>query len=265
MDFRRENDDLSSALCGSQSFGSAPSLYGSQSFCGSSTGSFSSVSSARDPFTPTSGRSTPYQRPGSTDLQLSICTDGLGLDMTPPPSAGSGYFSMNGMETGSFDCMPDGLPVAPYGFTTPLEMPVRPVLGVMTPPGVLEMLPYDTFNPAVLMPTSQPEMWGQHQVDSPVDYFAIKPDPLPLLSGPMRRLQVEEVQQKGKLLQRQMLGSHRRAPRSRTAGLVSTTPKMMSESGIAIHVEKPPVFSCPFPGCGKKFRRAEHLKRHVQQ
>ncbi|KAI3327848.1 hypothetical protein HD806DRAFT_484163 [Xylariaceae sp. AK1471] len=67
----------------------------SQSLPCSSSGSFSSASTAsssQDPFTPTSGRSTPGLQPILMDHDNVVCGTSTSFGLTPPASAFSGYF-----------------------------------------------------------------------------------------------------------------------------------------------------------------------------
>jgi hypothetical protein len=63
--------------------------------CLATSTNFSAASSTYDPFTPHSGRSTPQKSfDSSFDSSFSSCASSISFDLTPPPTAMSGYFAV---------------------------------------------------------------------------------------------------------------------------------------------------------------------------
>ncbi|TPX08871.1 uncharacterized protein E0L32_009689 [Thyridium curvatum] len=264
------------------------SLGAPQSFsCPSTSSSFSSASSSYDPFTPTSGRSSPTRRP-SVDFESSFYSDPAGFDMTPPSSAVSSYFPIhhhmkNDMEP---DFLPNGMPVTPSRYGSNMldaTLASHSWHGPLTPTHSMDMYSFaeSMGSSPFMVPTPAhsiyngnscdvPTLWSMG-MDSPVT-FENHPSPLKSMrddgspfafNRPRRRLFMEDAQQKSNVLQRVQQAAHMplrsSGKRDRTGAVVSS-----GHNGVSVQRIAAGAFKCDVPGCSSKpFKRMEHLKRHI--
>lgn len=256
--------------------------------CPSTTSSFSSASSSYDPFTPTSGRSSPNRR-SSVDFD-SFYSDPAGFDMTPPSSAVSSYFPMHQSMKGDMepDYLPNGMPVTPSRYNNNLMDPsMHSWHGPLTPTHSMDMYTFaeSMGSSPFMVPTPAhslyngngcdvPTLWSMG-MDSPVT-FENHPSPLKSMAAlrddgspyafnnrSRRRLFMEEAQQKSNVLQRMQQAAHMplrsSGKRDRTGAIVPS-----GDNGVSVQRIAAGAFKCDVPGCSSKpFKRMEHLKRHV--
>ncbi|AEO61355.1 hypothetical protein MYCTH_57823 [Thermothelomyces thermophilus ATCC 42464] len=81
-----------------------------------------------------------------------------------------------------------------------------------------------------------------------------------------RRALTDEVRHKTTVLQQQMQQCP--SPKTRTRAKKETRCRtvMMADGSFALDsVELASTFKCPIEGCGKMYRRSEHMKRHIQR
>ncbi|KAI2784161.1 hypothetical protein F4815DRAFT_271113 [Daldinia loculata] len=271
-------------------FGDEFHLEGQAVSCGSSTGSFSSASTSSslpEPFTPTSGRSTPGIRSLSMDHDAVAYPTPNGFDLTPPSSAFGGYFPQgakadihrymdynnaspspsrkSSMQSQSidFDYAPSlsasypSLSVQEHG----LEHPGSHSMGhysfgeYATPPQFpVSTNAYHLDNSAC--DASSMWAWTGH---SPVSFFArdhpsASPSPsLPLSARERNALTPSYLASHGK----------RRVSVDKVQQKTSALQKAQDRHGVRIERIAAATFKCNFPNCPKgPFKRQEHLKRH---
>ncbi|KAI1480814.1 hypothetical protein F4774DRAFT_418027 [Daldinia eschscholtzii] len=258
--------------------------------CGSSTGSFSSASTSSslpEPFTPTSGRSTPGIRSLSMDQDAVAYPTPTGFDLTPPSSAFGGYFppdakadihrymDYNGaspspsrkssMQSQSMDL--DYAPILPASYASlpgqdhviehanSQSMGHYPFGEYATPPHFpVSANAYHLDNSAC--DASSMWAWNGH---SPVSFFgrghpSASPSPSQSLSSRERSV-----------LTPSYLSSHvkRRVGVHRVQQKTSALRKAQHRHGVRIERIAAATFKCDYPNCTKgPFKRQEHLKRH---
>ncbi|KAI1106391.1 hypothetical protein F4804DRAFT_301125 [Jackrogersella minutella] len=266
------------------------SLEGHALSCSSSTGSFSSASTSSslpEPFTPTSGRSTPGLRSMSMDHEHVYPAPG-GFELTPPSSAFGGYFPPDAkadihryMDCHSASPSPsrkssmqaqvmdfDYAHVIPTNFATmhaqdhALE-PVHPqsmghygFTDYITSPQYPVSTPgYHHLNNAGCDASAMWEWSG----DSPVSFFgrgnpSASPSPSQPLSARTRHG-----------LTPPYLSSHekRRMNVDKVQQKTSALQRAQHRHGIRIERIAAATFKCEYPNCQRgPFKRQEHLKRH---
>jgi hypothetical protein len=265
------------------------SMYSQSMSCPSTATSFSSASSAYDPFTPTSRRSTPNE--------LSLDLDGLcsyaanpSVELTPPSTSMTKYFMSSIKQEPEHLAFADSLPTTPMkkmNFPNEYDlldmgMPPQPSLGTITPsnsfgmagispeaamaPGSYMMTPSQSLSGSEL---AEPSTWSMtnespihffqqpHEMDaltmgrhSPIDHFQLQPVGSPNDMRAQRKMMLHEAQRKTGELQRAQIRAARKRPGKPDAAGVDVVRRAMCK--------------CDYPGCNKAFRRNEHLKRHKQ-
>jgi hypothetical protein len=249
--------------------------------CPPSTASSFSATSVQDPFTPTSGRSTPGR---SVDLDSSIHMD-VNMDMTPPP--GSSYY-----------------PAVEYGQESPMRkhhhqqhhpMALGGAMGLDYHDNLMDMQSLQNYNATAPtqafqlaaasgfvdqpMTVSMNDMcpMPSYHFDSPLSHksspasssIAMAPE------SPEPHQGFLDAQDGHDAYRRHVLST---APRERTAALEqATTGKEgrlrkypnRSEAAVSMPIDqvttvKSPKHQCSQPGCFKTYSRKEHLKRHEQ-
>jgi hypothetical protein len=283
-------------------FGGEEYDFGSQPVpCPSSAGSFSTASSAYDPYTPTSisGRSTPQRRSGSLEEfgPVTTCPSSLGYEMTPP---GSAFFSMDVKSEFPFppptQC--DGLPSTPSTrkhhvlHTQIMDFDGSHVLGSSLGshgssidsanpqslqhqqfPVYMGQSPFDMSSQTYALDASlydTPSSWGCQPDNSQMEF--LERNESPSLPMSMRHLPVRD---------NAYLPSHGRRRHYLDDVQKRTGALHRAQYGGFMHVKRerstprddvPPgvsripkgMFYCDEPGCEtrKPFKRSEHLKRH---
>ncbi|KAI0885075.1 uncharacterized protein GGS22DRAFT_200144 [Annulohypoxylon maeteangense] len=259
--------------------------------CASSTGSFSSASTSSsmpEPFTPTSGRSTPGLRTISMDHDHVAYPAPGGFELTPPSSAFGGYFPpdakvdmhryMNchsaspspsrksSMQTQIMDF--DYAPVLPAGFASMqaqdhLEPANHQSLGHYAFTDYVASPQYPVSTPAYHhlgnAACDAPAMW-EWSGDSPVSFFGRgNPSASPSPSQPLSTRDRHG-------LTPPYLSSHskRRLNVDKVQQKSSALQRAQQHRhGIRIERIAAATFKCNYPNCQRgPFKRQEHLKRH---
>ncbi|KAI2463851.1 hypothetical protein F4781DRAFT_415217 [Annulohypoxylon bovei var. microspora] len=260
--------------------------------CASSNGSFSSASTSSsmpEPYTPTSGRSTPGLRSISMDHDHMAYPAPAGFELTPPSSAYGGYFPpdakadihrymdchsaspspsrKSSMQTQVMDF--DYAPVLPTGFASlqhqdhHLEPASHQSLGhysfadyIASPPFPVSTPGYHHLGSAACDTSAMWEWSG----DSPVSFFgrghpSASPSPSQPLSARDRHG-----------LTPPYLSSHgkRRLNVDKVQQKTSALQRAQQHRhGIRIERIAAATFKCNYPNCQRgPFKRQEHLKRH---
>ncbi|OTB00811.1 hypothetical protein M426DRAFT_323924 [Hypoxylon sp. CI-4A] len=259
--------------------------------CSSSTGSFSSASTSSslpEPFTPTSGRSTPGIRSVSMDHEHMSYPPPGGFELTPPSSAFGGYFPSDGkadmhryMDYNSASPSPSRKSSIQ---TQAMEYEYAPILSTSfhgLPPQEhgLEQnhQPLGHYSFADYMPPSQfpattptyhlgngacdPSTMWEWAEDSPVSFFSRgHPSASPSPSHPL------SVKDRNGLTP-PYLASHgkRRSNVDKVQQRTAALQKAQHRHGHGVRIERiaAATFKCNYPNCQKgPFKRQEHLKRH---
>ncbi|KAF4496271.1 hypothetical protein FAGAP_7577, partial [Fusarium agapanthi] len=264
--------------------------------CPSTTTSFSSASSAYDPFTPTSRRSTPHEF-GNMDFDGPYnSVSHRGAELTPPSSA-MGKFMFGPVkpepEHISFS---DSLPNTPmkreqlgfeYEHMMDMNMAHHGSMGSLTPSNSFGMYSYSpdaSMGPASFMMTPTQSISGSEAAetgsswscanDSPISFF-----PNRQLSSDFDTFDMDRHSQSP-------LGYHLHDPNSpnrmraqrklmvheiqqksaelQRAQIRSSRKRLIKPDSAQVDVVRRAMCKCDYPGCHKAFRRNEHLKRHKQ-
>lgn len=263
--------------------------------CPSTTTSFSSASSAYDPFTPTSRRSTPHEF-GNMDFDGPYNSVSHRAELTPPSSA-MGKFMFGPVkpepEHISFS---DSLPNTPmkreqlgfeYEHMMDMNVAHHGSMGSLTPSNSFGMYSYSpdaSMGPASFMMTPTQSISGSEAAetgsswscanDSPISFF-----PNRQLSSDFDTFDMDRHSQSP-------LGYHLHDPNSpnrmraqrklmvheiqqksaelQRAQIRSSRKRSIKPDSAQVDVVRRAMCKCDYPGCHKAFRRNEHLKRHKQ-
>ncbi|KAK3344347.1 hypothetical protein B0T25DRAFT_573295 [Lasiosphaeria hispida] len=237
----------------------------------SSAHSFSSASSS-GPYTPTSGRSTP-RNADSVDFSSSFASsvDPFSFDLTPPSSASISTFFPVEWKTGdACDFFQTGLPITPSRSHMELSgLPYNNYDNQYTPAQPFDLYPFaNGLGPSPLPPTpvqvvQVKQEWDQwsnwdHVQESPISFEELggfeKHGMTDLVGAVGRRLFTDTVKEKTTALQRVQNDSSLRArKRARPEKLMNVPFKKEGKNENFCH----------YPGCDRKYKKKEHLKRHV--
>jgi hypothetical protein len=268
--------------------------------CPSTSTSFSSASSAYDPFTPTSRRSTPHEL-ATMEFDGSYHSHSHRVELTPPSTMG-GKFMFGPVVKTEPDQMPypDTLPNTPMkresvGFDyMEMNMPHNSSMGSLTPSnsfGMYAISPEGAMGHTSFMMTPTQSLSGSEAADtssswscandSPISFFpnkqqthsdydvldmgrhSVSPYHVHDPTSPNRmraQRKMHEVQRKTTELHNLQRGSDFQRAQIRTTRKRSVS---KPESSSVDVVRRAPC-KCDYPGCHKAFRRNEHLKRHKQ-
>lgn len=264
--------------------------------CPSAGTSFSSASSAYDPFTPTSRRSTPNE----LNLDFEGSFSGHPNELTPPSTATMSKYMFGGPvksehEPVSFSDMLPSTPIkkldpinTDYESMMSMNMGSHQSMGSLTPssaypmytispqamgPGSFMMTPTHSLSGSEI--TESASTWSCNN-DSPISFFPQKTLP----SNDMESLEMERHSQspigryylQGPPPSPSRLRAHRKMMvheiQRRTTELqraqIRASRKHSEKHDGAVDVVRRAMCKCDYPGCTKAFRRNEHLKRHKQ-
>lgn len=263
--------------------------------CHSSNGSFSDVSSAYNPFTPTSGCSTPLRRSTSAfDASFSSYTDSGSFDLTPPSSAVSTQFPYDFKSNAHQNMLFHNLPSTPSKYNNMMVdvgLDSHHLNGQLTPPHGMNFLPFSSLHtgpfssPCHTLDGEDPEnvdrLWSQIAAETPIDFGEAQrmqsvyepnsmsqshqnmasPSYRAQFSSTRRHVHMTDAQKKAAALQnvqQQKSPRHKNRSRPRKAKNPSRPIPMCGP------VKNIPLrqFYCDQGCSGKAYSRQEHLKRH---
>lgn len=267
--------------------------------CPSTTNSFSSASSsAYDPFTPTSRRSTPNEI--GLDFEGSYpYAPPQSVEMTPPSTMSKFMFGGAHVKTEpepmSFH---ESLPTTPmkkidsfgtsYDQIFDIALASQASMGTITPSnsfGLHGLSPEAGMGAAAYMMTPTHSMSGSEIADTSSSWSMNNESPISLFphkdvafqdmealdlerhsQSPINNSHVHNAESPNRLrFQRRLI--HHEAQR-RTSELqraqIRASRKQREKSETAVDVVRRAMCKCDYPGCHKAFRRNEHLKRHKQ-
>ncbi|CAJ2512043.1 Uu.00g076680.m01.CDS01 [Anthostomella pinea] len=274
--------------------------------CSSASSSFSSASTAsssQDPFTPTSGRSTPGLRPMMIDHESVACGTSGGFGLTPPTSAFGGYFPNdvkadfpNYMNCGGLSATPSrksSMPtnVMDFDYTSimPTTLASQSNPTQSTNPQALGHYPFaDQMTSSPLVFPTPPYPYDSNTCDvsatwawpgdSPVSFFDRRDSPA--LSSPVKDLGLRE---RNNMTPSFLIRHGRRRLCVEEVQQKTSALQQVQQHGQRVHVKRErghnigitgPIvsvprgnFYCQHPDClagnHKPYKRQEHLKRHT--
>lgn len=267
--------------------------------CPSAGTSFSSASSAYEPFTPTSRRSTPNA--------LTLDFDGASYapfagaqhgDLTSPSGHMSRYMYgpvKTEPEHMSYEPIPttplkriDGMATPDYDHMLEMNMASRQSMESITPSASFPMYaisPTTTMGPGSFMMTPTHSLSGSDVAESssswcssesPISFFPPKSlGPLDMEAldmdrhsqSPLDAYHLHGPPSPGRLrAERMRMHDIQRKTNELQRASIRTSRKVASSKtdGAAVEVVRRAMCKCDYPGCHKAFRRNEHLKRHKQ-
>lgn len=263
--------------------------------CHSSNGSFSDVSSAYNPFTPTSGCSTPLRRSTSAfDASFSSYTDSASFDLTPPSSAVSAQFPYDfKAQAHQQDMYFHGLPSTPSKYNSVMldvGLDSHHLNGQLTPPHGMNFLPFSSLHappfasPCHTLDGENPEsaeLWSQIAAETPIDFGEPQrlqsvyetsamharshqnlssPSYRAQFAGSRRQVHMTDAQKKAAALQ----NVQQKSPRLKNRARPRKAKNPSRTIPICGPVKNIPLrqFYCDQGCSGKAYSRQEHLKRH---
>lgn len=268
--------------------------------CPSTGTSFSSASSACEPFTPTSRRSTPNEL--TLDFDASFGASHHAGELTPPSTANMSKYMFGGVKSehdhmGFHEILPS-TPVrkvehmnTDYESMLGMNMPSHQSMGSLTPSNSFNMYtisPQAAMGPGSFMMTPTHSLSGSEMADSSSSWSCANDSPIALFpqqkslpSHSLESLDLERHSQSpigryylhGAPPSPNRLRAHRKMMvheiQRKTSELQRAqirASRKMSEKGEAngVDVVRRAMCKCDYPGCHKAFRRNEHLKRHKQ-
>ncbi|KAM3537672.1 hypothetical protein ARSEF1564_009405 [Beauveria bassiana] len=276
------------------------SMYSQGLTCPSAGTSFSSASSACEPFTPTSRRSTPNEL--TLDFDASFVAAHHAGELTPPATATMPKFMFSNVKPepdhmGFAEVLPS-TPVRKvehihpdYDFMPGMNMPPHQTMGSLTPSNSFNMYtisPQAAMGPGSFMMTPTHSLSGSDIGDSSSSWscgndspIALFPTQKSLPSHSLESLDLERHSQspigryyiQGAPPSPSRLRAHRKMMvheiQRKTSELqraqIRASRKMDDKcDGNGVDVVRRAMCKCDYPGCHKAFRRNEHLKRHKQ-
>ncbi|TQV91662.1 hypothetical protein V2A60_008603 [Cordyceps javanica] len=276
------------------------SMYSQAMTCPSTNTSFSSASSACEPFTPTSRRSTPNEL--HLDFDASFATAHHTGELTPPSTATMPKFMFGNVKPepehmGFAEVLPS-TPIRKvehlhpdYEFMPGMNMPSQQAMGSLTPANSFNMYaisPQAAMGPGSFMMTPTHSLSGSDLGDSSSTWSCANDSPIALFpqqkslpSHSLGSLDLERHSQspigrfylQGAPPSPSSLRAHRKMMvheiQRKTSELqraqIRASRKVSDKGdGNGVDVVRRAMCKCDYPGCHKAFRRNEHLKRHKQ-
>ncbi len=269
-------------------------MYSQGLTCPSAGTSFSSASSACEPFTPTSRRSTPNE--------LTLDFDAFGHshhagELTPPSTATMPKYMFGNIKPEHDMGFPEILPSTPvrkvehmhadYDFMPGMNIPSHQSMGSLTPSNSFNMytISPQAMGPGSFMMTPTHSLSGSEMADSSSSWscndspIALFPQHKSLPSHSLESLDLERHSESpiGRFYLQNAppspnrLRAHRKMMvheiQRKTSELQRAqirASRKMSEKSDGVDVVRRAMCKCDYPGCNKAFRRNEHLKRHKQ-
>ncbi|EXK79709.1 hypothetical protein FOQG_15734 [Fusarium oxysporum f. sp. raphani 54005] len=267
------------------------SLFNQPMPCPSTTTSFSSASSAYDPFTPTSRRSTPHEI-GNMDFDGPYNSISHPVEFDPPFEFTFGPVKPE-PEHISFS---DSLPNTPMkreqlGFESEhmidMNMAHHGPMGSLTPSNSFGMSPYSpdaSMGPASFMMTPTQSISGSEAAETGTSWSCANDSTISFffnrqLSSKFDTLDMDRHSQSpiGYHLHDSNSPNRMRAQRKvmvheiqqksaelQRAQIRSSRKRSIKPDSAQVDVVRRAMCKCDYPGCDKAFRRNEHLKRHKQ-
>lgn len=260
--------------------------------CPSASSSFSSNSSAYDPFTPTSRRSTPhhdfldYDHSYSSSHRPEV-TPSMGKYIFGPMKAEPHHIAFS-----------DDLPNTPikrevmtfdYENMVEMNMAHHGSMGSLTPSnsfGMYAISPEAAMGATSFMMTPTQSLSGSEAADtssswscandSPIAFFPNKqqlPHDFEVLDlerhsqSPMGRYALQEMSSPNRMRAQRKMMVHeiqRKTTELQRAQIRSSRKRSVKPEQAPVDVVRRAMCKCDYPGCHKAFRRNEHLKRHKQ-
>ncbi|KAM6538396.1 hypothetical protein FALCPG4_000273 [Fusarium falciforme] len=264
--------------------------------CPSTSTSFSSASSAYDPFTPTSRRSTPHEF-GTMEFDGPYSASSQRTELTPPSSS-MGKFLFGPVKSEP-EQMPfsDGLPNTPikrehigFDYEQMLEMNMahQGSMGSLTPSNSFGMYGYSpeaSMGAASFMMTPTQSLSGSEAADtasswscandSPISFFPSKQLSSEFESfdldrhsqSPLDAYSLHDPNSPNRMRAQRKMMVHeiqRKTTELQRAQIRSSRKRSDKPESAQVDVVRRAMCKCDYPGCHKAFRRNEHLKRHKQ-
>ena len=262
--------------------------------CPSTSTSFSSASSAYDPFTPTSRRSTPHEL--SMDFDGSY-NNAHRAELTPPSM---GKYMYGPVKTEPEHMSFEGLPNTPmkregmgFDYEHMLDMNMAQhhhgSMGSLTPSnsfGMYAISPEAALGATSFMMTPTQSISGSEGAetasswscanDSPISFFPSKaqlPSEFEILDldrhsqSPLGRYPLHDPTSPNRMRAQRKMMVHeiqRKTNELQRAQIRSSRKRSDKPDSAPVDVVRRAMCKCDYPGCHKAFRRNEHLKRHKQ-
>lgn len=267
-----------------------------------STTSFSSASSAYDPFTPTSRRSTPNELHLDFENPCSF-NSANPVDLTPSSTTSMSKFMFGPVKTEAEPRpYPETLPTTPirkmesasndYDHLIDMNMHSQHSLGSITPStsfGMYTISPQTAIGPSSFMMTHTQSQSGSEVTDyrstwpcsndSPISFFP----PRNLPSQDLEHLEFDRHSTQSPFggfphhmsrppsanrlssQRRMMVQEVQRKTTDLQRAQIRASKKRAGKPDVSpVDVVRRAMCRCDYPGCRKAFRRNEHLKRHKQ-
>ncbi|KAF4466657.1 zinc finger odd-paired-like (opl) [Fusarium albosuccineum] len=263
--------------------------------CPGTSTSFSSASSAYDPFTPTSRRSTPHEF-STLDFDGPYSAASHRTELTPPSSAMGKFLFPVKTEP---EQMPfsDALPNTPmkrenmgfdYEPMLDMNMAHHGSMGSLTPSNSFGMYGYSpdaSIGATSFMMTPTQSLSGSEAAetaspwscanDSPISFFPNKQIPNDFESfdldrhsqSPLGGYSLHDPNSPNRMRAQRKMMVHeiqRKTTELQRAQIRTSRKRSIKPESAPVDVVRRAMCKCDYPGCHKAFRRNEHLKRHKQ-
>ncbi|KAF7551532.1 hypothetical protein G7Z17_g4937 [Cylindrodendrum hubeiense] len=261
--------------------------------CPSTSTSFSSASSAYDPFTPTSRRSTPHEL-ATLEFDGTYNNGAHRVDLTPPATMSKFMFGPVKTEPDQMP-FPEGLPGTPlkreamgfdYDQMIEMNMAQNASMGSLTPSnsfGMYGISPEAAIGATSFMMTPTQSLSGSEAADtssswscandSPISFFPNKhqlPNELEVLDLDRHSISpyhFHDPTSPNRMRAERKLMVHeiqRKTNELQRVQIRTSRKRSDKPESAPVDVVRRAMCKCDYPGCHKAFRRNEHLKRHKQ-
>jgi hypothetical protein len=263
--------------------------------CPSTTTSFSSASSAYDPYTPTSRRSTPHEF-GNMDFEGPYNSASHRAELTPPSSVMSKYMFGTIKPEPEHISFSDSLPNTPmkreqigfeYEHMIDMNMAHHGSMGSLTPSNSFNVYGYSpdaSIGGASFMMTPTQSISGSEAAETGSSWSCANDSPISIFTGrqlfgdsdsfdfdrhsqsplgyPLHEINSPNCSR----AQRKMMVHEiqQKTNELQRAQIRSSRKRSIKPDPSQVDVVRKAMCKCDYPGCHKAFRRNEHLKRHKQ-